>query len=256
MTLPANAQLALAQPGAIVLSWVEIEGLPYAYGNRPFAASFWAVLPLADRFEALRPYMLELPAGVDSELDPLEGMASPGDFEFRVVDADGTLLQAANVGRAQDDPDALWLSVDLAAGAGTVSVGGNLAAWPAAGTAYIGRETVTYTGKGAGTLTGVTRGRYRSPNVDHGRGQTVTQYPQHLGLRRAWWYLVVAQSSAGLVVGDRIARYAGLLEEYELEKLVTWVLKIRTPEKELGGDRELFRGLISGSLASPLPRSA
>lgn len=252
MAIPANYLALLGTHGAQSLNWIEIEGLPYAYGTRAQAASFWTSLAVTHRFESLLPYLDEVPPGVDARLDPLEGLASPGEFRFSVVDVDGFLTQASNVGRDEADPDALWLTADAAAGAATLSVGGNLAAWPTSGIAYLGRETVKWTGKGAGTLTGVTRGHYRSQDVLHTKGESVTQYPQHLGLRRCWFYQALSSTSS-FAVGDRVARYAGLIEDYGLDGLTKWSLVVRTPEKELGEKTQLFRGFRSGRLVSALP---
>jgi hypothetical protein len=251
-TLPATFLAALQQPGASALYWVEIEGLPYAYGTREQPAAFWTALPLAQRLEGIRPYLPKVPEPVDARLDPLEGIASPGECRLQIVDADGLLTQAANVGREDADPDALYLTADVAAGAATLNVGGNLAAWPATGTGYIGRTTFSYTGKGAGTLTGVTPGRYRSPDVLHTAGEPVTQYPVHLKTRRAWLYLALATSGAWSVA-DRVTRYAGEIDDYQLEAgLSTWSLVVRTPEKGFA-DATLFRDLRSGTLRSSLP---
>lgn len=252
MTLPANFLALLGQPGARTLYWIEIEGLPYAYGSRAQPASFWASLAVAQRFEELRPYLPEVPSGVDARLNPLEGLASPGEFQFKVVDADGFLTQAANVGRDEEDPNALWLTGDAAAGATTFNVGGNLAAWPSSGVGYCGRVTFSYSGKGVGTLTGVTMGVYRSQSVAITTGSLLTMYPQHLGLRRCWFYLAMS-ATGSFAVGDRVARYAGLIEDYDLDGPAKWRLVVRTPEKELGESTTLFRGFRSGRLASSLP---
>lgn len=252
--LPAGFLSALQAPGCQALYWIEIEGLPYAYGNRAQASAFWSELPLAQRFEEIRPYLPSIPAGVDSRLDPLEGMASPGEFQFSVVDVDGFLTQAANVGREDADVDALYLTADVNPGATTISVGGNLASWPSSGTAYIGRTTLSYTGKGAGTLTGVTLGRYRSPDVLHTQGEPVTLYPVHLKTRRVWFYLALSTTGTWSVL-DRVTRYAGALDDYNLDpssKLTTWSLTVRTPEKGFA-DTTLFRELRAGRLKSSLP---
>jgi hypothetical protein len=252
MALPANFLALLGQPGARTLYWIEIEGLPYAYGSRAQTSAFWSSLGAAMQFEALRPYLPEVPGGVDARLNPLDGIASPGEFQFKVVDVDGFLTQAANVGRDEEDPDALWLTADATAGAGTLNVGGNLSAWPTAGVGYCGRVTFRYTGKGGSTLTGVTWGIYRSQSVDLTAGSVLTMFPQHLGLRRCWFYLAMSANDT-FAIGDRAARYAGLIEDYSLEDLTKYVLVVRTPEKELGESTTLFRGFRSGRLVSSLP---
>ncbi len=255
MALPANFLALLGQPGAKTLYWIEIEGLPYAYGSRAQPASFWTSLAASLRFEELRPYLPEVPGGVDARLNPLDGMASPGEFQFKLVDADGFLTQAANVGRSDSDPNTLWLTADAAASFATLSVGGNLSAWPASGVGYIGRTTFSYTGKGAGTLTGCVPGVYRSQNVAISKGSLVSQYPQHLGLRRCWFYLAMSATEV-FAIADRVARYAGLIEDYDLSDPATWRLVVRTPEKELGESTTLFRGFRNGRLASSLAKIA
>ncbi len=252
MALPTNFLALLGQPGAKTLYWIEIEGLPYAYGSRAQPASFWTSLAASLRFEELRPYLPEVPGGVDARLNPLDGMASPGEFQFKVADVDGFLTQAANVGRDEEDPNALWLTADAAAGAGTLNVGGNLGAWPSSGVGYCGRVTFSYSGKGGSTLTGVVWGVYRSQSVDLTTGAVLTTYPQHLALRRCWFYLAMSATDV-FAVGDRVARYAGLIEDYSLEGLTTYALVVSTPEKELGESTTLFRGFRSGRLASSLP---
>jgi hypothetical protein len=255
MALPANFLALLGQPGAKVLHWIEIEGLPYAYSNRALVASFWTSLAAKERFEAGRPYLAVLPGGVDARLNPLNGIASPGEFHFEVVDADGFLTQAANVGRDENDANVIWLTADAAAGATTLNVAGNLSAWPASGVGYVGRTTFSYTGKGASSLTGVTLGIYRSQDVAISKGSVLTTYPQHLGLRRCWFYLAMSATET-FAIGDRVARYAGLIEDYNLsDGLTRWVLTVRTPEKELGESTTLFRGFRSGRLRSSLPRA-
>lgn len=252
VSLPAAFLAALQQPGASALYWLEIEGLPYAYGTREQPASFWTSLPVAQRFEGIRPYLPGVPKGVDARLDPLEGLAEPGEFQIPIVDADGLLTQAANVGREDADADALYLTADAAAGAVTLQVGGNLGTWPTSGTGYLGRTTFSYTGKGVGTLTGVTMGRYRSPDVLHTAGEPVTRYPVHLKARRAWLYLALATNGTWSVA-DRVTRYAGEIDDYHLDTgLAAWVLTVRTGEKAFA-DITLFAELRSGTLKSALP---
>lgn len=254
LVLPPAFVAALAQPGSRALYWIEIEGLPYAYGTRAQAGSWWGSLPAGERFLELRPYLPRVPAGVDARLDPLEGLAEPGEFQFEVVDADGFLTQAANVGREESDTDALYLTATANAGDATLNVGGNLAAWPSSGYAYLGRSTVSYTGKGTGTLTGVTWGCFRSPSFEHAAGEPVTPYPQHLGLRLCWFYLALTTGETWSVA-DRVTRYVGQIEDYSLAGAATWSLTARSPEKAFAG-ATLFRSLRSGTLKSSLPGPA
>lgn len=45
--------------------------------------------------------------------------------------------------------------------------------WPSSGTLYLGLETITYSGKTSTTFTGCTRGRFRSPELNH-RGRVAS----------------------------------------------------------------------------------
>jgi hypothetical protein len=253
MAFPANLAAALAQPGATILSWIEIEGLRYAYGNRAQAAAFWTSLASGLRFDELKSYLTEVPPGVDARLDPLEGMASSGEFEFHLIDGDGYLTQAMNVGREAYDPDRLVLSADAAKGSATLNVLGSTTNWPASGIGYIGRCTFSYAGKTGNSLTGVVQGLYRSQDQDHATGEGITMYPAQLYRRRCWHYLAAADTQGAFNVADRGARYAGTIDDCEMDQGgAGYVLKVRTAERELE-EAQAFRGLRKGTLATGIP---
>lgn len=250
--LPIGIALALRKPGVSVLCWVEIEGLRYAYGNRALPGSFWASLPLAQRFDALRSLLSETPVGVDAKLDPLEGIAQSGEFEFRVVD-DGYLIQSANVGREAYDTSRLYLKQPCAGTDTTLAIAGDTSSWPASGIAYLGRTTLSYAGKTASAMTGVVQGLYRSAVQSHAQGEGLTLYPPFLARRRCWYSIAAQADGAPFSIAYRIPRYAGIIDEYPLESGGgVWALKVRTDERAFQ-DARIFRGLRSGTLASALP---
>jgi hypothetical protein len=254
VTVPANFTAELAKRWSRATRWAEIEGLPYAYGTRAIPGSFWSSLPLPRRFAECRPHMTERPAGVDVQLDPLEGMGTCGSMEFRIADVDGFLTTCANVGRDDTDTTTRYLNAAITGATTTVTLaGGDLSAWPASGLAYVGLTTLSYAGKSGQDLTGCVMGLYRSPASEHTQGEAVTLWPQGLDRRRLWYYLALGASPAP---SDAVARYAGVIADFSLDGSSTWVLQVQTPEKEeLGDDVMLFSGLRSGTLATSLPRA-
>jgi hypothetical protein len=93
MALPAAFLAELAKPGMTADLWLEIEGLPYAFGLTARAAAFFAGRPAAERREGVLGTMLGIPAGVQQEARPLEGDSSIGAMSASVVfDPDGRAL--------------------------------------------------------------------------------------------------------------------------------------------------------------------
>jgi hypothetical protein len=101
MALPVAFTTALAQPGLAADLWVEIEGLPWAFGLTPRAGSFFAGRTAAERREGVLGVLLGPPAGVDQEARPLDGDSSIGSMSVSFVfDPDGRVLDlVANAAR-------------------------------------------------------------------------------------------------------------------------------------------------------------
>jgi hypothetical protein len=192
-TVSAAFLAGLTTPGASCVWYLEIEGIPYAYGNVDKGSSWFA----GSQFLGVKPWAKAndtepaFPDLTPQKADFREGRVSMGQLRVELVDVDGTLAGYMGVQRSDGR---LTLTDAATATDGTLTFEGDATDWPSSGTAYLHRETVTYTGKTSTTLTGVTRGLYRSTATRHeGRdttakltGARLTQYPQSLNQRRVW----------------------------------------------------------------------
>lgn len=114
-------------------------------------------------------------AGV--EFDPRTGqlVSSVSNLEFRIPDDESNpalspWFDYLARGLQRSDVSIASLAQPLAV-ADTTATLTTVTGWPSSGLAYIGLETVRYTGTGGGSgndLTGLTRGAYRSPVLSHG----------------------------------------------------------------------------------------
>ena len=77
--------------GALAL-WLEIEGLPYAYGTVSKDSSWFSGRAAASRFEGIRSWFAkgQLPTLPPQELDHLEGAVGGGALTLQIVDVDGS----------------------------------------------------------------------------------------------------------------------------------------------------------------------
>lgn len=238
-----------------LLRWIEIEGLPYALGTGPgnLGSSFFASRVAAERFEGIRAW-LRNPAPIeDLDLDVLEAFPQhASELQAEILDVDDTIAALTNT-----DPGSARLSADLAAAATTIVYTGSDPGFVAAnGLAYIGNETVSYTSHNSGTktLSGVTRGKFRSVARAWGAGIPIAPYPYTLTKRRVWYYLCASSAPAsgsnyGFTMANRWLRFAGTLESLRTtDDLATFELRAASLEKEL--DRDVFRSLRN--LTGPL----
>jgi hypothetical protein len=175
--------------------WVEIGGLPVGYGTDALGSGWFATrTPAKARLTSVRPWLARdaLPDSLTTDLDDAQAVVTVSALDLSIVDYDDTI--AGLLGTRRTD-QWLRLTADLSATASSVVVTGDLAAWPTSGVAYIGQETVTYTGvSGAttagGTLTGLTRGMYGSPATVHdgpslgSDGAVLSRYPRMIEGRR------------------------------------------------------------------------
>lgn len=231
-----------------LLRWIEIEGLPYCYGTGPGALSgtFFSGRSAAEQFSGIRCWLRKPPPVEDVELDVLEAFPKrAGAIEAEIVDVDGSVCALANT-----DPGSARLSADLAAGGSSLVYVGDDPGFSAPGVAYIGNETIAYTSHNAGTktLSGITRGQFRSVDRAWGRGTPVHVRPYTLAKRRVWYYTIASTASAGssatfgFTETNKWLRFSGTLDSFRAtEDLTTFRLQATSVEKEL--DRDVFREL-------------
>lgn len=285
MSIANTNQWALAQkPNVRMLRWVEIEGLPYAYGNRDLPQSFYT--PIAgtrkDFFGVIGGFQAGyVPAGSDVRLNQLDGFASrPGEFEFRIAnDQYGYIAAAAAVGRyaaarggvasalSASGGGAAIVTTAYTPGSNTLAIGlANGSYWPnSAVIGWVGRMAFFASGYSgtatAGTITGFIGGMLRSEDAAQAVGSPVATFPMHLGRRRLWYYVAAANTDPlgndTFSVLERVAVFGGTISDYRYEAGV-WIIKARTAEGDLGlgnagGNAKLFRTLRSGKTKTALP---
>lgn len=252
MALPAQFLSAVQSNGKVdLLRWVEIEGIPYAYGNVTKSASWFTPRASAgDRFLGIKSYLQQIPANFDAQLDPLEGTPQTGgQVEFHIGDADGSpTLWTANANKAK------WLYVGVFVAAGDVTIQytgiADTALFPTGGgTLYIGLEAITYTAHNTGTkqFTGCTRAKYRTRAKTYGVGFPITPQPITMRGRRVWYYQAAQRRDtlpqATVADADKVLRFLGRLENLRLadHNIGVYILSVLSMEKEL--DRGIFRAL-------------
>jgi hypothetical protein len=216
VALPAPFTAALALPGVSVETWVEVEGLPWAFGMRSRDASFFGGRAAAQRRLGVAPVLLTVPRGAEQEARPLEAESSVGQITVALqLDAAGTVLPLIANGARKDQQVRLSADMDATSAVGTITFTGDASAWPSSGVAYLGRESFTYTGKTGTTLTGCGRAAFALPNMEarqaHTAGDLLSPYPRFVATRRAAWFTSLDGTDA-----NKVCRWAGTVRGAKL----------------------------------------
>lgn len=138
--------------------YITIQGVPDVFQTSP--VSLPSTIEPAAR---PRRKTLYTPRQGGSRLDLDRRRMVGGSLSFEIAEDDSGTLAALFASRKFR---ATWISADISKTATTVTVG-STAGMTSSGAAYCGGETFTYTGTTATTLTGVTRGVYRSAAQTH-----------------------------------------------------------------------------------------
>jgi len=203
---------ALLQRNATAILYLEIEGLPYAYGTIEKTSAWFT----SSQFEGVQPWLrvdgssMGLPRFSEHALNHFEGTVGMGSIRMSLVDVDDSLAGLFAPRRTDDrlrltggsasGSDLAYgyttqlLVADDAASGNTGSLAGG--DWPTADlTLYVDGETITASSRLGGTISTLTRGRYRSTAAKHvarkaspstDTGSIVTQYPRNLRGRQVW----------------------------------------------------------------------
>lgn len=244
MSVPATFKSALQNNDSIVVQrWIEIEGIPRAYGTVTKSSTWFTARAAANRFEGIDPYLARVPANFDADLDPLVGIASVmGQIEFHLVDVDGQ--PTAWCGN-RDASTRLKLAADITAAATTITYTGNPPTFTNS-LLYIGSETIRFTTHDtvAKQFTGCTRALYRSKAQAFAAGIPIGSRPYAMFGRRVWYYQT-AHKQGGTVAtdADKALRFSGTLENIYLDDSDpgVFVVPVVSLEKEL--TRQVFRDL-------------
>lgn len=244
MSIPANASAALAGRSMLAGSWLEIEGIPYAYGTFSAAASWFSARSALLQFLGIKPQLLSLPKLVSQTIDTLRGgNLSTGQATFEILDKDAqptywTSLSSGSYSLASAVSAAAtsWTMVNAA----SIAVNDYL---------YAGTETVQVTAKVGSTLT-VTRGMFRSTPQAFPSRFPVSAFPYAMANRRCWFYQVFDASSRTVgtwsslaLDADKVLRFAGQLTAYNLRDNdpSSYVLTAESMDREM--NRPAFRTL-------------
>ena len=243
-----------------LLRWVEIEGLPYAYGSAPgnLGSSFFSGRAAAQQFDGIKAF-LKSPAPIeDVELDVLEAFPKhAAELQTVIVDVDGTVCALVNT-----DPGPARLSADYAAGATSiVYVGSDPGFGAGPGIAYIGNETIRYGSHNAGTktLSSVTCGCFRSVARAWGaafRSRSSPTRSRSAGLVLPLRQLLPERSwrlELRFAESDKWLRFAGTLESFRAsEDLGAFEFRAISLEKNSTGPCSARSGTSRGRLDSKI----
>lgn len=223
MTVPAAFTAALASRKATGRFWVEIAGIPYAYGNFSAGSEWFSGRAVEQRFEGVRPWMVRedgsalVPSLEAQQVDHLEGRVDMGALRLAIQNRDDALLEYwptyRTDGRLElyaslDHDDPLLVAQELPGGSA-------LSGYPTgAQTLYLHRETLLASARSGAEFTISRRGAYRSPASDHrGRqgssvpGEVLTRYPRSMVGRRVWLYVGLDAGSAT----DAVLAFSGVV---------------------------------------------
>jgi len=251
--VPTAFTTALAQAAIRPDLWLEVEGLPWAFGHVTRDATFFSARTATEskRLGVLA-LMEGVPAGVEQEARPIDGDGSVGRLTLRLVDDSAGHVLDLVAGAARTDY-VLTLSADMAAGTADIAslvVTGtpDATAYPVGGgTFYIGRETFTYASRSGSTFSTVKRARYRiegqGDTWSHTAGDWITPYARFVKTRRAALYMTLDGADA-----NKVTRLLGTVAGLKSERGLT------SFSLEMDSGLSLFRprvhlGQIRGKLA-------
>ncbi len=251
--LPANFLAAIASRDFKLMRWLEVEGIPYGYGTWDHksvteqssqAGAFFAARDAAEQLLGIRSALTKVPPIQGQELDTLEGAPShAGQIDVHILDVDDQPTLWAGAGNVSG----AYLSADLTAAATSFVYTGDGSAIGSTGTLYIGNETVTFTGHNTGTktITGLTRGLYRSTASAFGAGFPIGVAPYTMKGRRCWYYMIAilfTDSTFSDDEEDKVLRFSGRISGYKMgDSPAEYVVRLESLERELS--KECFREL-------------
>lgn len=234
------------------LRWLEIEGIPSAYGSGEPPGSFFASRGADEQFLTILPHFKNIPNCEDQDIDVLDAIAKTmGEVTFTLLDKEGDPTLWAGSGARS-----LWgyLAANLTAGATSLAYTGPTSLFGSSGTIYIGTETITFSSHNTGTrtLSGLSRGRYKSTAQEFGRGFPVSTRPYTMKGRKCWYYQCARTPGGTYVDADKLLRFAGTLENFRMDDKDpgAYVLQVHSLEKKL--TKEVFRELRAFTCPQPI----
>lgn len=246
MSVPANFQTAIDSQSLNIGRWLEIEGIPYGYGNFTADDTFFNHRALIEyALLGIKPYLIQIPQAFDQQINTLDGGAlSAGAIEFVLGDIDGSITQFMGLGYSTGFSVLTAEMATAAVGAHT-TIHTSQAAYQVGDYVYIGTETVKIFTVVSSTQYVVARGKFRSTPQAFGIGIPVGTRPYTMANRRCWYHQVAAASQTPQLFtadndDDKCVRVAGVLKNMTTGQAPnTWTLSIQTLDSEI--DRKIFR---------------
>lgn len=254
MSVPLQHLAVLAAAHSNYGRWVEIEGIPYAYGSFERTAGFFSSRGATQRFLGIKPFLMKVPRTVDQTIDTLTGGSlSSGNVQFEIADIDDTIVQLLGVGY---QTGFTALDSDLTKAATTIPIpSGGGGSFVNGGYCYIGTEAILIGTVGATSFTGCTRGMFRSTPQVFAKGIPIGTRPYTMANRRVWYNQIglAGQTRQDLTNADdanTCLRVSGLLDNMVVaQQPNSYLLTIKSMESEL--DKKAFRDLRSWPLLHP-----
>jgi hypothetical protein len=255
VTLPAGLAAEFERRHSRLDVWLEVEGIPYAFGLTPRAAAWFAARHVEHRRESTLGLLASLPDGIEQEVRPFDAECSIGQLTAMLLDDGAGVVRSLVANTARRD-DRGRLTADLAAPAAAsgapVEVDVAMVAPAGAvvgGLLYVGRETMKITALPGGGVVRVIRGMYRplgaveSVAYAHTTGDIVTTYPRFFGTRRVYVYV----APLGGTDADKLLRWAGTVRTAKYRAGLA-LLDVEMESIEADLTTRCFTGQIRGKL--------
>lgn len=233
ITLPSSANEGLNQQNAIVYRWIEIDGIPDAFGTFEAPGSWFDSRSQNIRRDRILPAITHVPMALTSQCDPLQGgNLSGGSLEVSLADLEGVVTKFAGTTPVRA------LAADITASQTTLT----LDVYSLSGVTYlyIGHETLRIVSV-VGTTVNVQRGQCGTTPQAYGRGFPVGVAPYAMANRRVTLYNIIQSkfNTTSKADGMKFARFTGLLKGLSLgDDRTTFKLRVDSLDKEL--DRNFF----------------
>lgn len=184
--MPTFDTIATTREHMQVMMYARISGLPYIFASEPIPSAWDAgggtVTIDGETYTWDTSLVTRELESVGAQVEPKRGVTVTGalnvEFQVEGTQADNTSdvwLNLLNNSLHRSDRNYSTLTADLGVSDTTATVS-TTTGWASSGYAYIGTETVAYSGKTSTTLTGLTRGRFASFDTFHvGSVDTTTE---------------------------------------------------------------------------------
>lgn len=272
MALPSGYQSNSDKRSVKIWQFLEIEGIPYAFGNFSGSSDLYMYHNSGNKFLGILPVMVKPGKGYQQKVDVMEGKSDVGQMMIELIDDDGQLGGRLGLGVGRDtDVGLLAHKINRSDTTIYFTTGSQYANYSSTSGSimYCDLETISYASRSATMFTGCSRGRFSSTGSFHQSGSIFTPYPRHLGQRNAYIRYFISESnpsttevssSARSLAADSIFRTVGYVAGVKNNKEGTgYVLDLASIEKRVGSfvgaerKRKIFDNGFKSTLTLGMP---